>query len=99
MEVVPKDSNFIEGKKTAPQISLHKRHTPTPSRSSTSPLHSLRSKAYRVDQYRFTPPLLTEHILPYALPPRNHSKDEALTMGEAPACSVGKSDQREHADF
>ena len=55
MEVILKGSNFIEEKKTAPQISLHKRHTPTPSRSSTSPLHSLRSKAYRVDQYRFPP--------------------------------------------
>lgn len=90
MEVVSKGSNFIEEKKTAPQISLHKRHTPTPSRSSTSPLHSLRSKAYRVDQYGFTPPLLTEHILPYALPPRNHSKDEALTMGEAPRLLCGE---------
>jgi len=60
MEVVPKGSNFIEKrKKTAPKILLHKRHTPTSSRSSTSPLHSLRSKAYRAGRYQ---PILVDGL-------------------------------------
>ena len=98
MEVVLKGSNFIEEKKTAPKIPLHKRHTPTPSRSSTSPLHSLRSKAYRVDQYR-SPPLLKEHIHHTLLPREVTVKTKLLRWEKPPACSVGKSDQREHADF
>ena len=61
MEVVPKVSNFIEKKKkkSALQIPLHKRHTPTPSSNSTSPLHSLRSKAYRAGQYQ---PILVDGL-------------------------------------
>ena len=91
MEVVPKGSNFIEEKKQHPKS----RYTSDIRRLRVGarPAHFIVSEARHiesVDQYRFTPPFLTEHIHPYAPPPRSHSEDEALTMGEAPRLPCGE---------
>ena len=93
MEVIPKGSNFIEEKKQHPKS----RYTSDIRRLRVGarPAHFIVSEARHIERgninlYRFTPPLLTEHILPYAPPPRNHSEDEALTMGEAPRLLCGE---------
>ena len=91
MEVIPKGSNFIEEKKQHPKS----RYTSDIRRLRVGarPAHFIVSEARHIERGNinlYRPPLLTEHILPYALPPRNHSKDEALTMGEAPRLLCGE---------
>ncbi len=102
MEMVLKDSNFIEEKKQHPKS----RYTSDIRRLRVGarPAHFIVSEARHIErgdinQYRFTPPLLKEHIHHTLLPREVTVKTRLLRWEKPPACSVGKSDQREHADF
>lgn len=90
MEVIPKGSNFIEEKKQHPKS----RYTSDIRRLRVGarPAHFIVSEARHIESTNIGSPhpSYKEHILPYALPPRNHSKDEALTMGEAPRLPCGE---------